>query len=53
MLGSFIFIGWSALLHVITLLFIEKIGLLRVSAEEEFEGLDVATIGNCAYEMVE
>ncbi|CAD8127899.1 unnamed protein product [Paramecium sonneborni] len=53
MLGSFIYIGWSALIHLITLLFIEKIGFLRVTLEEENEGLDIATTGSCAYEMVE
>ena len=49
MLGSFIYIGWSALIHLITLLFIEKIGFLRVTIEQEHEGLDLATIGSCAY----
>ena len=53
MLGSFIFIGWSALLHVVTILFIEKLGFLRVSPEEEFDGLDPSTLGCCAYEMIE
>lgn len=53
MLGSFIYIGWSALIHLITLLFIDKIGFLRVTLEEEYEGLDLATMGCCAYEMVE
>lgn len=53
MLGSFIYIGWSALAHIVTLSVIGAIIDLRVSKEDEMEGLDLSTIGCVAYEKVE
>lgn len=53
MLGSFIYIAWSALCHIVALTLISFIVDLRVSKEEEMEGLDLATMGCVAYEKVE
>lgn len=53
MLGSFIYIAWSALCHIVALSLISFIVDLRVSREEEMEGLDLATLGCVAYEKME
>jgi len=53
MLGSFIYIGWSALAHIVTLTVIGAVIDLRVSKEDEMEGLDLSTIGCVAYEKLE
>lgn len=53
MLGSFIFIGWSALCHIIALSIIGLLTNLRFSNEDEMEGLDLASMDCVAYEKIE